>query len=101
MTKKMAWHSLTVAVLASVVFAAPVYAEVSRSEQIDMKKGKTISTDIKKDDKIGDIVDPLTGTIHATLVAPNDGILFTLREYPVVYEGSLIARIFGDNSGKN
>lgn len=56
---------------------------------------------IKKDDKIGDIVDPLTGTIHATLVAPNDGILFTLREYPVVYEGSLIARIFGDNSGKN
>ena len=52
MTKKMAWHSLTVAVLASVVFAAPVYAEVSRSEQIDMKKGKTISTDIKKDDKM-------------------------------------------------
>lgn len=54
----------------------------------------------KKDEKIGDIVDPLTGTIHATLFAPNDGILFTLREYPVVYEGSLIARIFGDNSGK-
>lgn len=56
---------------------------------------------IKKDEKIGDIVDPLTGTIHASLIAPNDGILFTLREYPVVYEGSLIARIFGDNSGKN
>ena len=56
---------------------------------------------IKKDEKIGDIVDPLTGTIHTTLFAPNDGILFTLREYPVVYEGSLIARIFGDNSGKN
>jgi len=56
---------------------------------------------IKKDEKIGDIVDPLTGTVHATLVAPNDGILFTLREYPVVYEGSLIARIFGDNNGKN
>ena len=56
---------------------------------------------IKKDEKIGDIVDPLTGTIHATLVAPNDGILFTLREYPVVYEGSLIARIFGDNNGKD
>jgi predicted deacylase len=56
---------------------------------------------IKKDEKIGDIVDPLTGIIHATLVAPNDGILFTLREYPVVYEGSLIARIFGDNNGKD
>ncbi len=56
---------------------------------------------IKKGDKIGDIVDPLTGKIFSTLEAPNDGILFTLREYPVVYEGSLIARIFGENSGKN
>ena len=56
---------------------------------------------IKEGDKIGDIVDPLTGTIYSTLKAPNDGILFTLREYPVVYEGSLIARIFGEKSGKN
>ncbi|MFW3413040.1 M14 family metallopeptidase [Aliarcobacter butzleri] len=56
---------------------------------------------IQKGTKIGDIVDPLTGTVLATLTAPNNGILFTLREYPVVYEGSLIARIFGVNSGKN
>lgn len=56
---------------------------------------------IKEGDKIGDIVDPLTGLIKATLTAPNDGILFTLREYPVVYEGSLLARIFGENNGKN
>lgn len=56
---------------------------------------------IKKDEKIGDIVNPLTGEILSELKAPNDGILFTLREYPVVYEGSLIARIFGENSGKN
>ena len=51
---------------------------------------------IKQGDKIGDVVDPLTGAIRASLIAPNDGILFTLREYPVVYEGSLIARIFGE-----
>ena len=51
---------------------------------------------IKMGNKIGDIVDPLTGSIKASLIAPNDGILFTLREYPVVYEGSLIARIFGE-----
>ena len=56
---------------------------------------------IKKDEKIGDIVDPLTGTIYCELNSPADGILFTLREYPVVYEGSLIARIFGENSEKN
>lgn len=51
---------------------------------------------IKKGDKIGDIVDPLSGDILSVLIAPNDGILFTLREYPVVYEGSLLARIFGE-----
>ena len=56
---------------------------------------------IKKGDKIGDIVDPLTGTIHCELISNADGILFTLREYPVVYEGSLLARIFGENDEKN
>ena len=28
-----------------------------------------------------------------TLMAPADGQLFTLREYPMVYPGSLLARI--------
>jgi len=51
---------------------------------------------IKKDEKIGTIVEPLTGAILDTLYAPNSGILFTLREFPVVYEGSLLARIFGE-----
>lgn len=51
---------------------------------------------IKKDEKIGEIVDPLTGTVLDEIKSPSDGILFTLREYPVVYEGSLIARIFGE-----
>jgi hypothetical protein len=51
---------------------------------------------IKKDDKIGEIVNPLSGEILSEIFSPSDGILFTLREYPVVYEGSLIARIFGD-----
>lgn len=54
--------------------------------------------EVSKNEKIGDIVDPLTGNINATLHAPHDGILFTLREYPVVYEGSLIARIFGEEA---
>lgn len=56
---------------------------------------------IQKGDMIGTIVDPLTGSIKAELCAPNRGILFTLREYPVVYEGSLLARIFGENDAEN
>lgn len=50
---------------------------------------------LKKGDHIGDIVDPLTGTVKDKILSPSDGLLFTIREYPVVYEGSLIARILG------
>lgn len=56
---------------------------------------------IKKGEKIGEIVDPLKGEVLSELFAPNEGILFTLREYPVVYEGSLLARIFGEKSEEN
>ncbi|WP_044419296.1 M14 family metallopeptidase [Halarcobacter anaerophilus] len=56
---------------------------------------------IKKNEKIGEIVSPLSGEVLSELFAPNGGILFTLREYPVVYEGSLLARIFGEKSEKN
>lgn len=48
---------------------------------------------LKKGDTIGKVVDPLKGTILERLKAPKEGILFTIREYPVVDEGSLIARI--------
>ena len=41
------------------------------------------------------IADPLTGAVSQSLKSPVAGLIFTLREYPVVYEGSLIARILG------
>jgi len=57
---------------------------------------------IEKGQKIGKIVNPLSGDTLEELYSPNEGIMFTLREYPVVYEGSLIARIFGNtNNEKN
>ncbi len=42
---------------------------------------------------IGQIINPLTGTVLDEVTAPVDGILFTIREYPVVDEGSLIGRL--------
>ena len=48
---------------------------------------------LQEGDAIGNIVDPLQGIILERLKAPVAGILFTIREYPVVDEGSLIARI--------
>jgi len=46
---------------------------------------------------IGKIIDPLMGCIKESILSPCSGLLFTVREYPVVYEGSLIARILEEN----
>lgn len=48
---------------------------------------------MRKGDLIGTIVNPLNGAVEEELLSPCDGLLFTLREYPVVYGGSLIARV--------
>ena len=44
-------------------------------------------------DLVGNIIDPLRGAILDEILSPVDGILFTIREYPVVDEGSLIGRL--------
>lgn len=49
--------------------------------------------ELKKGELIGRIVDPLEGNVLDEVKAPVDGILFTIREYPVVDEGSLVGRL--------
>lgn len=51
--------------------------------------------DIKKGEHIGDVINPENGKIEEYVTAPCDGRIFTLREFPIVYGGSLIARILG------
>lgn len=48
---------------------------------------------VQKGTVIGEIVTPITGTVEEKVTAPADGLIFSLREYPIVYEGSVIARI--------
>lgn len=48
---------------------------------------------VKKGDIIGNVVDPLSSKVVEEVKAVCDGLIFTLREYPVVYGGSLLARI--------
>jgi hypothetical protein len=48
---------------------------------------------VRHGETLGRIVSPLHGGTLAAVTSPVDGILFTLREYPAVYEGSLMARI--------
>lgn len=53
---------------------------------------------VKKGECIGQIIAPLTGTVLCNITSPCDGLLFTIRAYPIVYEGSLIARIHKNNT---
>ena len=48
---------------------------------------------LKKGDLIGKIVDPLKGEVLDEVRAPQGGMLFTIRDYPIVDEGSLMGRI--------
>lgn len=48
---------------------------------------------LKKGDHIGSIIDPLRGKVLDRILSPVDGILFTIREYPIVDEGSLVGRL--------
>ena len=51
---------------------------------------------LQKGDEVGQIISPLTGEVLDHIVSPVDGILFTIREYPVVDEGSLIGRLLSE-----
>ncbi len=50
---------------------------------------------IRQGEMIGEILNPLEGRVEEVLFAPCDGMVFTLREYPIVNSGSLIARVLG------
>lgn len=49
---------------------------------------------VRQGQSVGQIISPLTGQILSEVIAPCDGLLFTIRAYPMVYEGSLLARIY-------
>lgn len=51
------------------------------------------NTIVDEGEDIGQIVSPLTGEVLQRVVSPIHGLLFTLRAYPIVYQGSLLARI--------
>jgi len=48
---------------------------------------------VEEGQSIGQIISPLSGEVLQDVRAPHRGILFTIRAYPIIYEGSLLARI--------
>ena len=65
-------------------------AETSGVFLTELKCGINVS----RGQVIGKIVNPLRGIVLSTVTSPVDGYLFTIRAYPIVYEGSLMARIY-------
>ena len=65
-------------------------AETSGVFLTELKCGVNVT----KGQTIGQIVDPLRGQVLSLVTSPVDGYLFTIRAYPIVYEGSLMARIY-------
>lgn len=49
---------------------------------------------VAEGEEIGQIVEPMTGKVLSRVVSPVEGYMFTIRAYPIVYEGSLMARVY-------
>lgn len=56
-------------------------------------KTKNHGTWVKKGESVGYIFDPYTSEVLEYVNASKSGLLFTIREYPLVDEGSLMGRI--------
>ncbi|MDO5126476.1 MAG: M14 family metallopeptidase [Eubacteriales bacterium] len=56
----------------------------------------SIYDSVRIGDRIGTIVNVITGSIEEVVCATKDGIICSLRDYPVIEEGSLLARIVGE-----
>lgn len=64
-------------------------------------KKKEHNVRLKKGEEIGAVLNPYTGEVLERITAPEAGLLFTIREYPIVDEGALMARILlQDEEGK-
>ena len=63
-------------------------------------KEKNHGSRIRRKDRIGFVCSPFTGETLAEIFAPADGLLFTIREFPIVEEGSLLGRMLclGENN---
>ena len=80
--------------------AKPIVCKGDRVEFLNATTSGVFITELKcgvivaAGEEIGQIVEPLTGVVLSRVVSPIQGYLFTIRAYPIVYEGSLMARIF-------
>ena len=87
------------------VITSPIVCKGDNVEFLNAATSGVFITELKcgivvaEGEEIGQIVEPLTGRILSRVVSPVEGYLFTIRAYPIVYEGSLMARVYKINRG--
>lgn len=52
-----------------------------------------LGSQVKQGDPLGQMLNPMTGDVLEEVVSPGTGLLFTLRQLPLVYAGGLLARV--------
>ena len=76
------------------VIAHPSEVALLQSEYAGVFVGHCdLKTNIAKGEMIGEVVSVTDGEILQEVTAPKSGLLFTLREHPLVYPGAPLARI--------
>ena len=75
-----------------------VYAKHDKSDCAEDYPGVFIPKvrhwmNLHEGDSLGLITDPIDGTVLQEVKSPCNGLVFTLREYPIVNPGSLVARV--------
>ncbi len=53
----------------------------------------TIWGEVSKGDALGEVVDPLTGQTREVVESPVEGRILAIRELPVVFPGTMVARV--------
>lgn len=89
------WEGDTASVKEPIVSSDRAIGLINAEKSGIFKPEIGIGDNVKAGDIIGKILNPLTGNDEELIHANMDGMVFTRREYPVVYNGSLLARILG------
>lgn len=90
------WHEP----IDNAIISKPIVCKGDKVSFLNAETSGVFLTDLKcgivvdKGEEIGIIVEPLTGKILSRVISPIVGYMFTIRAYPIVYEGSLMARIY-------
>ncbi len=69
-----------------------LYVNAPKAGLLVLESGIQVGIAVQAGQKIGQVISP-TSLVQTAIYAPAGGYLFTLRVHPLIYEGSLVARL--------